>query len=174
MPGVILSVRLGMPSRLDVENMPNANRSYCLSYIVLIFSAIALPSATLFALDPPSKPFLDKNSFYLSSSGFKVQFANDAAGKKALHALPPHRFVIHNLRGGDVRYLYAEPQHCVCVFIGTREAYENYRAMLRQPVQQPDNVSADYNSQVSAVLDGDPVDMAGNPPYAAEYFHNYY
>ena len=67
----------------------------------------------------PSKPFLDKNSFYLSSAGFRVQVANDPAGKKAMHALPPHRFVMHKI-GNDVRYLYAEPNHCVCIFIGTR------------------------------------------------------
>jgi len=103
-----------------------------------------------------------------------VHFANDAAGKKALHALPPHRFVIHNLGPGDVRYLYAEPQHCVCVFIGTKDAYQNYRAILTQPIPQPDDVSADYKTQVSALLEGDPVDMVGNPPYAAEYFRNYY
>jgi hypothetical protein len=87
------------------------------------------PCLSLLAVEPPSKPFLDKNSFYLSSAGFKVHFANDAAGKKALHALPPHRFVIRNLGGGDVRYLYAEPQHCVCIFIGTKDAYQNYRAI---------------------------------------------
>ena len=153
-----------------------ASRSVLLSGISLaMFLVIALlQGAPLFALDPPSKPFLDKNSFYLSSAGFKVHFANDATGKKALHALPPHRFVIHNLGGGDVRYLYAEPQHCVCVFIGTKDAYQNYRDILKQPIQQPDDVSADYQSQVSAVLDGDPVDIVGNPPYAAEYFRNYY
>jgi len=53
--------------------------------------------SVLAALEMPSKPFLDKNSFYLSSAGFRAQFANDANGKKALLALPPHRFVIHNL-----------------------------------------------------------------------------
>ena len=72
---------------------------------------LLLGTSLLIALETPSKPFLDKNSFYLSSAGFKVHLANDAEGKKALHALPPHRFVIHNLGGGDVRYLYAEPQH---------------------------------------------------------------
>ena len=142
--------------------------------LTILPAGMLMQCTSLFALEPPSKPFLDKNSFYLSSAGFKVHFANDAAGKKAMHALPPHRFVVHNLRGGDVRYLYAEPKHCVCVFIGTKDAYQNYLGILRQPIQQPDDVSADYNSQVSAVLDGDPVDMVGNPPYAAEYFHNYY
>lgn len=156
--------------------MPKVSRviwSACTSLVTLA-AGILVQCTSLFALEPPSKPFLEKNSFYLSSAGFKAQFANDAAGKKAMHALPPHRFVVHKLSGGDVRYLYAEPQHCVCVFIGTRDAYQNYREILRQPIQQPDDVSGDYNSQVSAVLDGDPVDMVGNPPYAAEYFHNYY
>ena len=78
----------------------------CVFFAVLLVVAL-MQCVSLLAVEPPSKPFLDKNSFYLSSAGFKVHFANDAAGKKAMHALPPHRFVIHNLGGGDVWYLYA-------------------------------------------------------------------
>jgi len=137
--------------------------------IVLLLSAYPLA-----ALEAPSKSFLDKNSFYLSSAGFRVHLANDADGKRALHALPPHRFVIHPLGNGDVRYLYAEPTHCVCVFIGTRDAFMSYRAMLSQPLQQADDVAPDYKTQTNALLEGDPVDMIGQPPYAAEYFRNYY
>src|SRR5256885_16902705 len=91
--------------------------------------ALLLCASLLPALEAPSKPFLDKNSFYLSSAGFRVQVANDAAGKKALHALPSHRFVIHRT-GNDVRYLYAEPNHCVCIFIGTQANYQDYRDIL--------------------------------------------
>ena len=137
-------------------------------------TAVLLFASLLAAGEPPSKPFLDKNSFYLSSAGFKVHLANDAAGKQAMHALPPHRFVIHDLGGGDVRYLYAEPQHCVCVFIGTRNAYTSYRDMLNQPLQPDNNVAPDYKTQASALLTGDPVNIIGQPPYAAEYFRNYY
>src|SRR5258707_1104344 len=90
---------------------------------ITIVLALLAGGSLLAALEPPSKPFLDKNSFYLTSAGFKPQFANDAAGKKALHALPPHRFVVHD-NAGNPRYLYAEPQHCVCVFIGSSDAYE--------------------------------------------------
>jgi hypothetical protein len=137
--------------------------------IVLLLSA-----SLLAALETPSKPFLDKNSFYLSSAGFRVHLANDADGKKALRALPPHRFVVHNLGNGDARYLYAEPLHCVCVFIGTKDAYLSYRAILSQPLPQADDVAPDYKTQTNALLVGDPVDMIGQPPYAAEYFKNYY
>ena len=111
--------------------------------------------------------FWTRTAFFLSSAGFKVHFANDAEGKKALYALPPHRFVIHNLGGGDVRYLYAEPQHCVCVFIGSKDAYTSYRAILSQPLEQADNVAPDYKTQAGALLTGDPVDITGQPPYAA-------
>lgn len=54
---------------------------------------LLLGVSLVLALETPSKLFLDKNSFYLSSAGFRVQLANDAAGKKALRALPPHQFI---------------------------------------------------------------------------------
>jgi hypothetical protein len=140
-------------------------------------SALLLLGASLLAaLEPPSKPFLDKNSFYLASAGFKVQVANDTAGKKALQALPPHRFVIHTLGGGDVRYLYAEPQHCVCVFIGTKDAYQNYRDILSQPLPQADDVAPDYKTQASALLTGNDnigIDTIGDDT-VAPYYQAYY
>jgi hypothetical protein len=49
--------------------------------VTILPASLLLQCTPLFALEPPSKPFLDKNSFYLSSAGFKVHFANDDAGK---------------------------------------------------------------------------------------------
>ncbi len=136
---------------------------------------LLLCASLLAALETPSKPFLDKNSFYLSSAGFRVQLANDPAGKKALHALPPHRFVIHRF-SNDARYLYAEPLHCVCIFIGTQSAYQSYREMLSQPLEQADNVAPDYKSQASALLYGDPYDWnsLNQPDSIADYLRTYY
>ena len=141
------------------------------------FAAIALLlcASLLVALEAPSKPFLDKNSFYLSSAGFRVQLANDATGKQALHALPPHRFVIHD-NGGNPRYLYAEPLHCVCVFIGSSDAYQNYRAILAQPLPQADDVAPDYKTQASALLTGNDnlgIDTIGDDT-VAPYYRAYY
>ena len=137
--------------------------------------ALLLCASLLAALEAPSKPFLDKNSFYLSSAGFRVQVANDEAGRKAMHALPPHRFVIHRT-GNDVRYLYAEPNHCVCIFIGTQEAYLNYKDILAKPIDQPDNVAPDYKTQASALLYGDPYDWnsLNQPTSIADYLATYY
>jgi hypothetical protein len=137
--------------------------------------ALCLCVSLVIALETPSKPFLDKNSFYLSSSGFRVQLANDAAGRKALHALPPHRFVTHAV-AGQTRYFYAEPQHCACVFVGTQQAYDSYRNMLNQQLPQADNVSPDYRTQASSILSSTPVGLTTlqDPGYLQEYFRAYY
>ena len=136
---------------------------------------LLLGATLLVALEPPSKPFLDKNSFFLSSAGSRVQLANDEAGRKAMNALPPHRFVIRR-NGGDVRYLYAEPIHCVCIFIGTQNAYQDYRDILSRPLAQPDDVAPDYKTQASALLYGDVYDWdnLNQPDSIADYLRDYY
>ena len=138
--------------------------------IVLLLSA-----SLLVALETPSKPFLERNSFLLSSAGFRVKIANDPAGQKALRALPAHRFVIHK-NGGDVRYLYAEPAHCVCIFIGTEANYRDYRDILGRGLPQADDVSPDYKTQASALLYGDPYDWdnLNQPDSLAEYLRDHY
>jgi hypothetical protein len=136
---------------------------------------LLLGASLLVALEAPSRPFLEKNSFYLSSAGFRVKLANDPAGQKAMRALPAHRFVVHR-DGGSDHYLYAEPVHCVCVFVGTAANYQDYRDILSQGLQQPDYVSPDYKTQASALLYGDLYDWNNlNPPDSlADYFREYY
>jgi len=145
------------------------------AYRLIPAISLLLCASLLTALEAPSKPFLDKNSFYLSSAGFRVQVANDEAGRKAMHALPPHRFVVHRT-GNDVRYLYAEPNHCVCIFIGTQANYQDYRDILAKPVDQPDSVAPDYKTQASALLYGDPYDWnnLNQPDSVADYLRTYY
>lgn len=155
--------------------MPAATSLPARAVGILPAIALMLFASLLAALEMPSKPFLDRNSFYLSSAGFRVQVANDAAGRKALRALPPHRFVIHR-DGNQVRYLYAEPNHCVCIFIGTEGNYRSYRDMLAKPIDQPDNVAPDYKTQADALLYGDPYDFhsVDEPNSLAQYLRDYY
>jgi hypothetical protein len=123
----------------------------------------------------PGRPALDKTSLYLSSAGFRVQVANDPAGQKALHALPAHRFVT-NGAGEAQRYLYAEPQHCVCIFVGTRQAYDKYLAMLNQPLKRPDDLAPDYKTQTGVLLSGQPLRQStkGDPTTLSDYLGTLY
>ena len=99
----------------------------------------------------PSTPFLEKNDFLLRSAGFRVKFANDELGRRALRALPPHRFVIHT-REGARAYVYADPGRCNCVFTGTLDNFRNYQDILRNPRPGVDDVAPDYKTQASALL----------------------
>ncbi len=117
-----------------------------------------------------SKPALDKNSFYLSSAGFRIEVANNPAGQQRLRTLPAHRFVMEGA-GATRRYVYAEPQHCVCVFVGTQQAYDSYRRMLNEPLRPTNNPAADYKTQAGVLLSGQPLRQStrGDPTTLSDY-----
>jgi hypothetical protein len=135
-------------------------------------AALLLLSASVAAaVEAPGRPSLDKNSLYLTSAGFRIQVANDPAGQKALRTLPAHRFVTEGA-GDAVRYYYAEPQRCICVFVGTQQAYDSYRRMVSQPLERT-NVSADYKTQAGVLLSGQPLRQStkGDPTNLTDYLH---
>jgi hypothetical protein len=117
---------------------------------------LLLCASVLAAEEAPSRPYLEKDGFYLSSAGFRIQFANDPAGQKALRALPPRRFVASGV-GDGLRYSYAEPRRCVCIFVGTQQAYDNYREILRQSQEPAHTVSPDYKTQAGVLLSNQPL-----------------
>lgn len=119
-------------------------------------AALLLGSFGLAAAAEPGRPSLDKNSVYLRSAGFRVQVANDPAGKKALHALPPHRFVL-NGTGDAARYFYAEPDHCVCIFVGTPQAYDRYLKFINQPQKAADDMAPNYKTEAGVLLSNQPL-----------------
>ena len=137
--------------------------------------ALSLCAFGLAAAEAPSQLSLEKNSFYLSSAGFRIQFANDPAGKKVLRMLPAHRFVVNGV-GDAVRYLYAEPEHCVCIFVGTQQAYDRYRDLLSQPLKPTDNVPPDYKTQAGVLLSGQPLRQStrGDPTTLSDYLSTLY
>ena len=98
----------------------------------------------------PSRPVLDKNAFFLTSSGFKAQLANDPTTKKLMTSLPSHQFVVHAVDGGQ-RYLYADPNVCVCIYVGDAGAYRAYRDMMTSHLQTA-NISPDYGSEINMLL----------------------
>jgi hypothetical protein len=124
-------------------------------WVVLLLAALyTLPLAAQHSA--PSRPFLERAGFLLESAGFRAHFANDEATRKALRALPPHRFVVRG-SGDAARYVYADPGVCNCIFSGSREAFLSYRDMLTHPRPGVDDVAPDYKTQASALLADDPL-----------------
>lgn len=153
----------------------NVSRPFRFALASLAAIVIALLAWPLAAQHTPSKPFLEKTAFYLRSAGFNIRFANEnPAGERALKILPPHRFVIHTFSGAP-RYVYADPGVCNCIFTGTRDNYESYLSILRQPIPGVADVSPDYKTEASALLMEQPIDFgAVNPEDTlADYFRDY-
>jgi hypothetical protein len=132
-------------------------------------AVLSLFASVLAAAEAPGKPVLEQNNFYLSSAGFRIQFANDPAGQKAMRALPAHRFVTEGA-GEAMRYYYAEPQRCVCVFVGTQQAYDRYRQMVSPPLTSTTS-SPDHKTQAGVLLSGQPLRQStkGDPMNLSDY-----
>jgi hypothetical protein len=142
-----------------------------------LFPAVVplLCSFGMAAAQTPGQPSLEQNSLYLTSAGFRVQVANDPVAQKALRALPAHRFVVSGV-GETVRYSYAEPQHCVCIFVGSQQAYDRYLKFINQPLKPTDNVAPDYKTQAGVLLSGQPLRQStrGDPTTLSDYLSTLY
>jgi hypothetical protein len=85
-----------------------------------VLAAFALFAAPVFAQMNPRTDSL------FTISGFVPQIANTPEKLKHLRALPPDRLITRT-RNGKTTYLYADPNICQCVYVGTPEAYRTYQ-----------------------------------------------
>ncbi|MHB8287151.1 MAG: hypothetical protein ACYDD1_21090 [Caulobacteraceae bacterium] len=81
----------------------------------------------------------------LAASGFVDRPANTPARQAMLAKLPPHKF-LRRAHGDDVRYVYADPTDCHCLYVGDQKAYANYRQaqQLKQAVRQDQLEASEY------------------------------
>ena len=64
----------------------------------------------------------------LSAAGFVIRPANTAEREAMLARLPANKFV-RRASGDSVHYVYADPLVCGCLYVGTQEAYNRYKAL---------------------------------------------
>jgi hypothetical protein len=67
----------------------------------------------------------------LSAAGFVVRPANTPERQDMLHRLPAHQFV-QRINGNTVHYVYADPLVCGCLYVGTQQAYNQYKLHQQQ------------------------------------------
>ena len=75
----------------------------------------------------------------LEDVGFTMREANTPEKMARLKRIPPRIFVPHR-KNGQLYYVYADPDHCKCAFVGNQAAMQAYRDMvsLQRRLQQPD------------------------------------
>lgn len=67
----------------------------------------------------------------LSAAGFVVRPANTPERQAMLQRLPAHQFV-QRINGNTVHYVYADPLVCGCLYVGTQQAYNQYKLHQQQ------------------------------------------
>jgi hypothetical protein len=67
----------------------------------------------------------------LAAAGFVVRPANSPERQAMLDRLPPHHFVTQT-HGDHVDYVYADPLVCDCLYVGSQQAYDQYRFEAQQ------------------------------------------
>lgn len=71
----------------------------------------------------------------LAAAGFVRRDADTPERLAALRALPPHQFVLRN-SNGSVKYMYADPIACGCIYVGGQRAYDQYRQTMTSQLSQ--------------------------------------
>jgi hypothetical protein len=72
-----------------------------------------------------------QNEDNLAAAGFVVRPANTPERVAMLNRLPPHQFV-QRASGDVVHYIYADPLVCGCLYVGTQQAYNQYKLHQQQ------------------------------------------
>ncbi len=108
----------------------------------LSHSLIAAGLAVLAAACANSSAQAPATDTLLVQAGFVRRNADTPERVAAIRALPPHRFVMRSAQG-SVKYLYADPTACGCIYVGGQRAYDRYRQMMASRVE---------DAQIRAVL----------------------
>jgi hypothetical protein len=113
---------------------------------VAIVAGIALGSLT--ACESQQQQVQDREDL-LAAAGFIVRPANTPERQDMLHRLPPHTFV-QRVNGDVVHYVYADPLVCGCLYVGTQQAYNQYKAnQLQQHLADEQQMTAQTYSDAS-------------------------
>lgn len=67
----------------------------------------------------------------LAAAGFTARPANTPERTASLRSLPANKLV-QRTRGDSIRYVYADPLVCACLYVGDQAAYGRYRQEVFQ------------------------------------------
>src|SRR5215831_8894264 len=61
----------------------------------------------------------------LVAAGFHMRLADMPEPQEDLRSIPPHR-IVSRTKDGNVVYMYADPDHCHCIYVGGSKEYSEY------------------------------------------------
>jgi hypothetical protein len=94
-------------------------------------TALLLMSFSLLAACETPQERVEHHEDNLAAAGFIVRPANTPEREAMLKRLPPNKFV-QRAKGDTVDYVYADPLVCNCLYVGTQQAYNQYKQHQQQ------------------------------------------
>jgi hypothetical protein len=94
------------------------------------FSVLALLTVCAAACQT-NPPDIGAHEDALAAAGFIMKPANTPQRQSMLARLPQNEFVIRT-NNGVTHYVYADALVCGCLYVGTQQAYDQYRTNQRQ------------------------------------------
>jgi hypothetical protein len=76
----------------------------------------------------------------LTAAGFSVRIANTAERQDMMNRLPPNQFV-QRQSGDSVHYVYADPEVCGCIYIGTQQDFDQYISNQQLDFEQAQRIA---------------------------------
>ncbi len=86
----------------------------------------------------------------LSAAGFRMIPADTPQKKANLKTLQPLKLNYYTNKEGQLRYWFADPDYCHCLYLGTEAAYQKYQDLRLQAQmlkQQQEAAEANYEAQ---------------------------
>lgn len=109
----------------------------------------ALLGAALLAACQSQQQLVSEKEDRLAAAGFVVKLANTPQRQAMLARLPANKFVMRQ-NGDTVHYVYADPLVCACLYVGTQQAYNQYRSnQLAQHLADEQQLNAQMYSDAA-------------------------
>jgi hypothetical protein len=106
------------------------------------------------ALAGCAAPIRNKEDMLLAA-GFAYKPADTPQRIANLKALPPHQFV-HQMRNGQLVWLYADPTICVCLYAGDHDAFARYKQeVLQKQIADEQQMTARINEDAAITANMD-------------------
>jgi len=85
----------------------------------------------------------------LAAAGFIIKPANTPERQQMLTRLPANQFVLRQ-NGDSIHFVYADPLVCGCLYVGTQQAYDQYKAnQLQQHLADEQSMAAQTYSDAA-------------------------
>jgi hypothetical protein len=105
---------------------PPHKREGCLvSYPTAMLGVLLVVAA--FSACQTQQQMITEHEDKLAAAGFVIKPANTPERQAMLARLPAHKFVVRQ-NGDTIHYVYADPLVCDCLYVGTQQAYNQYKA----------------------------------------------